>query len=200
MPNLSPQTVWNLKDAELLALLESGALQPKNQTIHFYAPSLTPYKTKHFTAPTSAFPTISVTGHNCTLNCGHCGGKVLKTMHAATTPETLFTLATQLKAEGAVGCLVSGGCLPDGSVPLENFAEALARVKRELALTVFVHTGIIGRKAALALKSAGVDASLLDVIGSEQTIRKVTHLDVSVADYAASLGALAGVGCGWCRM
>jgi uncharacterized radical SAM superfamily protein len=194
MSNLSPQTIWNLKDDELLALLQSSALQPQSPTIHFYTPSFSPYKTKQFTAPATAFPTISVTGHTCALNCGHCGGKVLQTMHAATSPEALFTLASRLKAEGAVGCLVSGGCLPDGSVPLEGYMDVLARMRHELALTVFVHTGIVGHETALALKSAGIDAALIDVIGSEQPRHKATHLGGSVADYAASLQALAAAG------
>ena len=88
-------------------------------------------------------------------------------MHPALTPEQLFELGSKLKAEGAKGVLISGGCLPDGSVPIEGFLPVLAQFKRELDLTVFVHTGIIGKKAAVGLKEAGVDAALIDVIGSQ---------------------------------
>lgn len=186
----APETVWNLSESELLRLLESDSLKPRSRIIRFYAPSFTYYKTKHYCSSTRGFPTISVTGNTCALNCKHCGGKVLETMHSALSPSGLFDLCRKLKSDGAKGCLVSGGCLPDGSVPLDAFVSTLGRVKRELGLTVFVHTGIIGAQTAKALKRAGVDAALIDVIGSAQTVQRVYNLGVSVQDYADSLRAL----------
>ena len=115
-------------------------------------------------------------------------------MQSAVTPERLFTLCSELKQKGAKGCLVSGGCLPDGSVPLKQFASAIGRIKRELALTVFVHTGIVDLEAAVLFKEAGVDAALIDVIGSQETIDKVYHLNVKVKDYADSLLVLQNAG------
>jgi uncharacterized radical SAM superfamily protein len=73
-------------------------------------------------------------------------------MHPALTPEKLFEVALKLKDEGALGCLVSGGCLPDGSVPLKPFVPALKKMKSELGLTVFVHTGIIDLETAILLR------------------------------------------------
>ena len=190
MAQLSPEAIWNLNETEFLSLLETGAFKPRTREIRFYAPSFTYYKTKHYCSSTTDFPTISVTGNACALNCKHCGGKVLETMHPALSPEELFELGVKLKRNGAKGCLVSGGCLPDGSVPLDGFVSALGRLKRELGLTVFVHTGIIKPQTAFALKEAGVDAALIDVIGSAETVGKVYNLKVSVQDYADSLKAL----------
>jgi lipoyl synthase len=190
MPTLSAQTIWNLNAPQLMALLESGSLKPLSSTIRFYAPSFSYYKTKHFCSSTKEFPTISITGNSCALNCKHCGGRVLETMHPALTPEQLFDLGSKLKAEGAKGVLVSGGCLPDGSVPIEGFLPVLAQFKRELGLTVFVHTGIIGKKVAVGLKEAGIDAALIDVIGSEATLNRTLNLNVGVEDYGNSLQAL----------
>ena len=68
--------------------------------------------------------------------------------------------------------------------------DALEKVKRELGLTVFVHSGIIGLETAVSLKKAGVDAALIDVIGSAETIEKIYNLKVAPKDYAASLKAL----------
>jgi lipoyl synthase len=45
-------------------------------------------------------------------------------------------------------------------------------------------------ETALALKEAGVDAALIDVMGSPQTVEKVYNLKVTVQDYANSLKAL----------
>ena len=190
MQQPSPETVWNLNEKELLGLIESGCLSLQPKEIRFYAPSFTYYKTKHFCLSPNAFPTISVTGTSCALNCKHCGGKVLETMCSALSPEGLFELCTKLKHDGAHGCLISGGCLPDGSVPLVQFLPAMGRIKRKLGLTVFVHTGVIDLETAVSLKQAQVDAALIDVIGSKETIKKTYNLDVTMKDYSDSLKAL----------
>ncbi len=191
MPNPRAQAIWNLNDVQLKALLDSGSLKPCCGTVRFYAPSFTYYKTKHYCSTAADFPTISVTGNSCALNCKHCGGKVLETMHPAMSPGQLWQTGLTLKQQGAKGVLVSGGCLPDGSVPLEAFTDVLFRFKHELALTVFVHTGITSLQTAAALKNADVDAALVDVLGSDQTIKKVLNLNISAQDYTQSLRALA---------
>jgi uncharacterized radical SAM superfamily protein len=111
-------------------------------------------------------------------------------MQPATTPEQLYSLCSKLKENGAVGCLISGGCLPDGMVPLKQFASPIERVKQELGLTVFVHTGLIDQETAESLKKAGVDVALIDVIGSQETIKDTFKLNCFVEDYADSLKVL----------
>jgi uncharacterized radical SAM superfamily protein len=194
MPQPSEQSIWRLNQQELVNLLDSKALIQKNRQIHFYAPSFTYYKSSLFCSSPKSFPTISVTGTGCALKCKHCEGKVLATMQPAVTSEELFSLCSKLKKDGAVGCLISGGCTINGSVPLKPFAAAIARVKRELGLTVFVHTGIVELEEAVLLKQSGVDAALIDIIGSQETIDKVYGLNVTVQDYAKSLNALQTVG------
>jgi len=191
---LSAEKVWHLSEKELLDLLNTGALAPKPKAARFYAPSFMYYKTRYYRSSPTRFPTVSVTGTACALNCKHCGGKVLETMQPATKPHTLFALAKNLKQHGALGCLVSGGCLPDGSVPLKPFLPAIEKIKRKLGLTVFVHTGIADASTTAALKRAGVDAALIDIIGSDETIKKTCNLNVTVKDYAASLNAMQQAG------
>ena len=174
----------HLKDAEEIRLKNFG------KKIHFYAPSFMYYKTSYYYSSPTDFPTISITGTGCALKCKHCDGKVLNTMYSATTPEKLFELCIQLKRKRALGCLISGGCLPDGSVPLGKFIHVIEKVKRELGLTVIVHTGIIDFKTAEKLRDAGVDAALIDVIGSDETIREIYRLNVTVKAYEDSLKAL----------
>jgi len=158
--------------------------------IRFYAPSFMYFKAEHFCSSPGAFPSISVTGSFCALKCKHCGGKVLNTMLPALTPQSLVEVCTEIKAKGGLGCLISGGCLPDGSVPLEKFVDAIAVVKKTLGLTLVVHTGVIDLSLAGKLREAGVDAALIDIIGSDETIREIYQLNVSVADYDKSLRAL----------
>ncbi len=191
----STEDIWNLPEKELLELLDSQVLVPKPRKVRFYAPSFMPYKSRRYSnAAAGSFPTISVTGNSCALNCKHCESKVLQTMHPATTPEKLYTLCTGLKQKSAIGCLISGGCLPDGSVPLERFIPAIAKVKSELGLMVLVHTGIIGAETAKQLKSAEVDAALIDIIGASETIQQTYNLNVTTADYEGSLGAMQDAG------
>ncbi|PVX26089.1 MAG: radical SAM protein [Candidatus Bathyarchaeum sp.] len=189
MTSLDAETVLNLPKKELIKLIENGNISNPTGKIRFYAPSFVHYKNKYFRSPHNAFPSISITGSSCALKCKHCNGKVLDTMVPALTPKGLFDFCAKLKKDGAVGCLISGGCLPDGSVPLNNFIDAIAKIKRELALTVIVHTGVIDFSTAKRLKAAGVDAALIDIIGSNETIREVYNLDVTVADYEKSLQA-----------
>jgi uncharacterized radical SAM superfamily protein len=186
----SPEAVWRSTEKELQALLNSEQLNPKPRTIRFYAPSFKYYRTSSYRSHPNQFPTISITGTGCQLNCKHCEAKVLETMHAAETPEKLYTAAARLKQDGAVGCLVSGGCLQDGSVPLKPFIPTIHRIKRELGLTVFTHTGIVDAATAKALKQAEVDAALIDVIGDDETIREVCNLNAAARDYENSLNAL----------
>jgi uncharacterized radical SAM superfamily protein len=191
---LSAEQVWHLNDKELLDLLNTGALTPKPKAAHFYAPSFMHYKTSHYQSSPTRFPTVSITGTACALNCKHCEAKVLATMHPATTPKKLFALAQKLKQNGALGCLISGGCTPDGSVPLTPFIPTIQKIKHELGLAVFVHTGIIDPATATALKAAGTDAALIDIVGSDETTKKIGTPNVTTEDYAASLNALQKAG------
>lgn len=174
----------NLKITQELRLRNFG------KTIRFYAPSFMYYQSGYYRSSPTDFPTISVTGKHCRLRCKHCGGKVLNTMHSATTPEKLFDLCKQLKQRGALGCLISGGCLPNGSVPLKDFMNTIEEIKQELDLTVIVHTGIIDFEVAKNFRNAGIDAALIDIIGSDETIREIYRLNTTVKAYERSLEAL----------
>jgi len=178
------------------ALKKTQEVRLKNfgKKIYFYIPSFMYYKTSYYRSSPADFPTISVTGKACALNCKHCGGKILNTMYSATTPERLYELCAQLKQKEALGCLISGGCLPDGSVPLKNFTNIIEKIKRELGLTIIVHTGIIDFKTAKKLRNAGVDAALIDVIGSDKTIEEIYNLNITVEAYEVSLRALHDAG------
>lgn len=162
--------------------------------IRFYIPGFTYYSNKYFKSSSSIFPSISVTGEYCSLSCDHCGGKILRTMIPATTPRRLVEVCAELKGKGALGCLISGGCLPNGSVPIAKFLDAISEVKRRFGLTIVVHTGLVDFDVARKLRDAGVDAVSIDIIGSEETIREIYHLNVSVDKYAESLEALRAAG------
>jgi uncharacterized radical SAM superfamily protein len=187
---IDPKTIWQMPGEQVVKLIRSGYFANSSGKIRFYAPSFRYYQTGYFRSSPAAFPSISITGRFCTLKCKHCGGKVLNTMMPAVTPEQLVNLCTQSKQKGAIGCLISGGCLPDGSVPLGGFIDAIAKVKLALDLTVIVHTGVVKLSMAKRLKEAGVDAALIDIIGSDETIKEIYQLNVEVQDFDRSLKAL----------
>lgn len=141
------------------------------------------------------FAAVSVTGTRCDLHCAHCKGKLLESMIPAEDPETFLRIINQLHSKGALGVLVSGGANRDGEVPLERFIPAIKAIKGiDPKFKVICHTGLIRRDTAKALKEAGVDQILMDVIGDEDTIREVYHLDRTVKDYERTLLMLKEMG------
>jgi len=197
LADASVRALLNIDERELDRALDSAlAASWKNfgRKIRFYVPSFHRYDAPSFSSDLTSFPSISVTGDRCALNCAHCGGRLLHTMIPATSPERLVEICTRLKMNGCSGCLVSGGCGLDGSVPLDGFIDSVARVKKNLGLTVVVHTGIVRGSTAERLRDAGVDAALIDVVGANETIKQVLHLDATVEDFESSLQKLADSG------
>jgi hypothetical protein len=163
-----------------------------NGTVHFFAPGLKHYDVEGFNAEGSCGLTaVSVTGSGCALDCKHCGKSILRAMTPTPTPEALLAEAKRAAAKGAPGLLVSGGSLPDGSVPLEPFFATMKTVREELELPVLVHTGLVHPSTAKGLAWAGVDCVMLDIIGHADTIRQVCQISATVEDYDRSLSLLA---------
>lgn len=158
--------------------------------IYFFIPGFTYYNNRYFRSSWITFPAISITGSYCSLKCSHCGGRILKSMIPAQSPANLLKICSEIKKQGATGCLISGGCLPNGSVPISKFINVIAEIKKRYGLIIVVHTGLIDFETAKRLKEAGVDAVSIDIIGSEETIREIYHLNASVKKYAESLAAL----------
>ncbi|MBU0514037.1 MAG: radical SAM protein [Proteobacteria bacterium] len=139
------------------------------------------------------FPALSVTGAQCDLNCGHCAGRLLGPMIDASDPETLVKRAEAVARNGAQGILISGGCDSSGRLPWERFVKAVAWIKDRTNLTVAVHAGFVQKTQAEALKRAGVDTAMFDVIGDEATLREIYGLE-GATRVADSLSALVAAG------
>lgn len=141
--------------------------------------------------PNNRFSAISVTGKHCDLQCAHCKGMLLESMIPAESPEAFFQIAERLRTHGALGMLVSGGADRDGHVPLKKFISSIAAMKQKYPrFRIIVHTGLIQREMARELRKAGVDQILVEVIGDDDTIRKVYHLNKRVEDYEETLWML----------
>ncbi|GAB90786.1 radical SAM protein [Gordonia rhizosphera] len=161
----------------------------------FYAPGLKEWSTPEWKPVNpKRFLPVSVTGSACALSCDHCQTKVLSGMAGIPTGESLFDVAARMKAGGSEGILVSGGSTRTGGVPLTPHLADVPRIREELGMKVIVHSGVVSPKLAERLAAAGVDGVMLDIIGSDDTIRDVYHLDLTTADFARSLAVLADNG------
>ena len=140
--------------------------------------------------PHPHFPTISITGKGCALNCKHCGGRYLQHMLPCPTPDVLRKTCLELAENGARGVLLSGGYNEKGWVPFENFIDAIERIKLETELFLNVHTGLLPSWLARELGRVGVDMASFDLIGDDETIELVLGLDKTVRDYRQTLETL----------
>ena len=161
-------------------------------TIEFYAPGLKRWETPEWKPDNPRrFLPVSVTGAACALSCDHCQAKVLEGMISVKAGEDLFDLAANLKRQGSEGLLVSGGSTRTGGVPLLGHLKHVPRIKEELGLKVIAHSGVVSPELAAGLADAGVDGVMLDIIGADETIREVYHLDLTADDFERSLALLA---------
>jgi uncharacterized radical SAM superfamily protein len=151
-------------------------------------------KKLRFYYPLPRFHNVSVTGTRCALNCAHCSGHYLVGMTGAETPSRLKKLCTKLDAEGAIGILVSGGSNSHGRVPLDGFYDTLKWVKENTDLLINVHTGLMDAETAEKISSTGIDIASVDVVGSDDTIRRVYGLNATVENYWNTLKALVEAG------
>lgn len=161
-------------------------------TMEFYAPGLKRWQTAEWQPlKHNRFLPISVTGTACALQCDHCKTHVLEGMVTLQTDTDLFATAKRLQSSGTEGILVSGGSNRTGGVPLLPHTGAMRRVRDELGMRVIVHSGVVSPRLAEGLVMAGVDGVMLDIIGAEETIREVYHLDLTPDDFEHSLALLA---------
>jgi uncharacterized radical SAM superfamily protein len=161
----------------------------------FSIPGTISYHDNTLPSQKEKFAAISVTGSHCALRCEHCKGKLLESMIPAKDPDTFIQIAERLRTEGAHGILVSGGADKTGEVPLREFIPAIKALKsRDPHFKIIVHTGLIQEEPAKELKEARVDQILIDVIGDDDTIRDVYHLNRGVEDYEETLIMLKQMG------
>lgn len=153
--------------------------------ITFYLPGMISYDEK-----IGKYPAISITGNECKLGCEHCRGKLLEPMIKANTPEDLIILCRKLEKSGNIGVLLTGGSDKQGKMPWKEFAPAIKKIKESTNLKISIHTGIMDENTAKLLSDAGIDQALIDVIGSDQTVKDVYHLDDGVSLIERSFEAL----------
>lgn len=180
-------------DAGLIAELEARGDRIKDRTITFSTPTFKEYDTGEVQGcGKNSFPAFSITGAGCALDCDHCQKKILEPMIPALKPEQLDQKVRDLiMLQGLNGFLLSGGSNKRNEINYERFYPVVEGLKRDFPeLQIAIHTALTDEAGAKRMESAGVDTAMMDVIGSDETIKQVYHLDRPVEDFEATLAAL----------
>ncbi len=140
------------------------------------------------------FPSISITGEACALDCAHCGGHYLKLMEPATEPEALVKLCEEKKKAGAKGVLLSGGCDARGGIlNLKEFLPAIRKV-HEMGLMIKLHTGLVDSDLAGQIAASGADIASQEMVGDPKTIKKVFGIDAKPRNFLSTFENLRDAG------
>jgi len=180
-------------DASLIGEFERARDAVVGRAIRFSTPSFKAYSSCELSGcGKNAFPAFSVTAAGCALMCDHCQAKILEPMIPATSPDMLERKVRDLIASQDLrGFLLSGGSTKRNEIRYERFYPVLERLKRDHPfLKVAIHSALLDEARARRMESAGVDTAMMDVIGADETIRDVYHLDRPVEDFEATLAAL----------
>jgi biotin synthase-related radical SAM superfamily protein/uncharacterized radical SAM superfamily protein len=128
---------------------------------------------------------LSLTGNACALDCAHCGRHYLEAMLplAGLSPD-------DPRLREASSLLISGGCDPQGRVPVTAHLEQVAALRPGRRLNW--HTGLIGEDELRAIQSLA-DVVSFDLVGDQATIGEVYGLAATVEDYRAAYRVLRGL-------
>ncbi len=184
-------------DAALVAAFEARGDDVVSRPIRFSTPTFKEYSSSELEGcGRNSFPAFSITAGGCALNCDHCQARILEPMIAATNPEMLDRkVRDMVLLRDLQGFLLSGGSNRRNEIPYERFYPVIEGLKRDFPhLRIAIHTALTDERRARLMESAGVDTAMMDVIGAEETIREVYHLERPVADFEATLAALCATG------
>ena len=173
------------------------------KVLTFAVPGWKVYINDYYTNSPDSFLNISITAQECELQCQHCRGELLKGMSAAADSKKLVELVEKYinrtrnnsknTGNGSLkGILISGGFDLEGKLPVGNILSGARELKSKYPfLTIYIHTGFLDEYEAAALKNSGVDAVLVNLIGSQKAIREVYNLkDRTYGDYLNTIRLL----------
>ena len=180
-------------DAALVADFERAAPRAAGRGIRFSTPTFKAYSSCELEGcGKNSFPAFSVTAAGCALMCDHCQAKILEPMLPATSPEMLERKVRDMIAtQDLQGFLLSGGSTRRNEIRYERFYPVIERLKRDYpGLKIAIHSALLDAPRARSMADAGVDTAMMDVIGAQETIDQVYHLERPVADFEDTLAAL----------
>ena len=191
------QQIEDLEDAEFDAALvhdmEQLAPLHADRMVRFSTPTFKEYESSELqSCGKNSFPAFSITAGGCALMCDHCEARILEPMIPATKPEMLdLAVRRMIATEDLQGFLLSGGSNKRNEIRYSRYYPVVEKLKRDFPhLRIAIHTALTDDAGAREMEAAGVDTAMLDIIGAEETIREVYHLDRPVEDFETTLAAL----------
>lgn len=127
-------------------------------------------------SPTRTVP-VTVTGRRCSLGCAHCGGRYLEKMIPCDEARDA------IQKRGATSVLLSGGCDPDGKVPVLENLDGLKMILPDVKVNI--HPGLAGEERALQIAQIAQVISF-DFIQDEKAIEMVFGRRFTARDYLES--------------
>ncbi|RLE60708.1 MAG: radical SAM protein [Thermoprotei archaeon] len=104
--------------------------------------------------PLLGFPSISITGEKCALNCEYCEAKILKQMLSANSPKKLEKILQNLSKRGIRGALISGGFTKEGKLPVKRYLTVIKQYSRKMVFSM--HTLSVNEEEASLFRDAGI--------------------------------------------
>jgi uncharacterized radical SAM superfamily protein len=191
------QQVEELEDADfdraLVAEMQQHAVENRDRLVRFSTPTFKEYESSELqSCGKNSFPAFSITAGGCALMCDHCEARILEPMIPAVKPKILDTKVRHLiETEELQGFLLSGGSNKRNEINYSRFYPVIEKLKRDFPqLRIAIHTALTDRAGAKEMEASGVDVAMLDIIGAEETIKQVYHLDRPVADFEETVAAL----------
>jgi uncharacterized radical SAM superfamily protein len=191
------QSIEELEDAEfdapLVAEMQSAAGLGASRMVRFSTPTFKEYESNELqSCGKNSFPAFSITAGGCALMCDHCEAKILEPMIPAIKPEILDRkVRHMIEKEDLQGFLLSGGSNKRNEIKYSRFYPVIEKLKRDFPhVRIAIHTALTDEAGAREMESAGVDTAMMDVIGAQETIRDVYHLDRPVDDFEQTLAAI----------
>ena len=126
--------------------------------------------------PGENYPSISITGNRCFLNCKYCGGKYLNQMYHVATPQDLYNLIEKLWDKGMKGFLISGGFDKNGQLPLKPFLSTIKKIKKDFDPVISVHPGLVDINMVVEMRRSGIDIVDYGFIIDDFIIQEVMNL------------------------
>jgi lipoyl synthase len=173
----------------------------------FAVPGGKVYINDYYTNSPGSFLNISITGQDCKLMCRHCRKELLKGMLKADNSKKLVKLVEKYIRKGREnsenssneslkGMLISGGFDTEGKLPVNDILSGVRELKLKYPfLTIYIHAGFLNEDEAASLKSSGVDAVLVNLIGSQTAISETYNLkNRTYSDYLDTIKLLKGHG------
>ncbi len=180
-------------DEDMVERLQKAADFSASRPIRFSTPTFKEFSSEELSGCSkNSFPAFSITAGACALMCDHCEANILDPMIPATSPEMLEEKVRDLVLlHNLQGFLLSGGSNRRNEIAYERYYPVIEKLKTEFPhLRIAIHSALLDEARAKRMETAGVDTAMMDVIGAQETIRDVYHLDRSVDDFEATLASL----------